>query len=76
MVRALWLFLIWYNNILDTLGNIKYIEINFVCFFSFFHVNTQRSEVKAGLTFHLMSGTVQVDISFTSPDSLVQTFLP
>lgn len=48
------------------LGNVKYIEIHFVCFFSFFHVSTQGPEVTAGLTFHLMSGTVQVDTHIPS----------
>lgn len=50
----------WSKNFLDVLGNVKYIEIHFVCFFSFFHVSTQSPEVTAGLTFRLMSSTVQV----------------
>lgn len=48
------------------LGNIKYIEIHFVCFFSFFHVSTQGPEVTAGLTFLLVSGSVQVDAHLPS----------
>lgn len=48
------------------LGNVKYIEIHFVCFSSFFHVSTQGPEVTAGLTFHFMSGTVQVDAHLPS----------
>lgn len=71
----------WNNNNLDILGRVKHIEIIFVCFFSFFHVRTQGSEVKAwwviqpGWILHSPLKTPQSRLDcpqFTDEETMVQ----